>query len=133
VPLKVSVIEPEGEIINVAAKVLLAGVMINADEAVLNDSENALNAVRRHVTADKFAFIVVDGILAEEHTADASVSCDLDKAPRRWRAPSPVRWGLRRSICLGRMGQDFGARKISKRICLCSRTLRRRDCSPRRC
>jgi hypothetical protein len=30
------------------------------------------------------------------------------------------------------MPQGFGARKISKRICLCSRTMRQRHCSPRR-
>jgi hypothetical protein len=41
--------------------------------------------------------------------------------------------GSARSICPGRKGQGCGARRLSKRICLCSKTTRRRRlCSRRR-
>ena len=47
-PLYVPFVEPEGKFINVAAKVLFAGVMIDADQATFENRENALDAVCCH-------------------------------------------------------------------------------------
>jgi len=40
--LDVALIEPEGELVNIAAKVLRAGVVIDADQAAFQNRENAV-------------------------------------------------------------------------------------------
>jgi hypothetical protein len=62
-------IESECELINVAAKVLLAGVMVDADQAAFHDREYALDAIGGHAVASVFAFAVVDTLVAEEQSA----------------------------------------------------------------
>jgi len=43
--------------------VLLAGVMVDADQTALHNRENALDTVRGHVVANVFAVAVVDGFV----------------------------------------------------------------------
>jgi len=72
--LHVAVIQAEGELVDVAAKVLAAGVVIDANDAPFHDRENAFNAVRGDVATHVFARSVVDRIMAEEQSADPGVA-----------------------------------------------------------
>src|SRR3546814_16974402 len=49
VALHVAVVEPEGELVNVAVQVLLAGVVVDTLQAPLQHREHAPNAVGGHV------------------------------------------------------------------------------------
>jgi hypothetical protein len=55
---------------------LRAGVMIDADQAALQDGEDAFGAVRGHVFANVFASSVVHRV--------------VDKADARWLNPGPL-------------------------------------------
>lgn len=82
-PGHVAVIEAERELVNVAAKMLRAGVVINADQPALHDREHGLDAIRSHAVADVFAVAVIDGVVVEKQTADASVGKMLVGVQRR--------------------------------------------------
>ena len=75
--LYVALIQAERELVNVAAKVFLAGVMIDTDQSALHDREHAFHAVRGHVIADIFAIAMVDGFVIEEQSAKAAVNASL--------------------------------------------------------
>src|SRR5574338_1627240 len=60
----VAVVEAEGELADVADKVLGADVVIGADQATLEDRKDALHAVRGYAVADVFAEAVIDAPLA---------------------------------------------------------------------
>ena len=77
VALHVALIQAERELVNVATKVLLAGVVVDADQAALHDREHAFDAVGGHAVADVFAFAVVDGFVIEEQTAKAAIHASL--------------------------------------------------------
>ncbi len=86
--LHVALIEAKGELINVAVQVLVAGVVIDAMQAPLQDRPNALDAVRRHVVTRVLASTVNDRlvtILAKAGIARMLVSVDgrarLDALP----------------------------------------------------
>src|SRR5258708_5246625 len=64
----VSFVQPEGELVNVAAKVLGARVVIDADQAALENRENAFDAVRGHAVAGELASAVIDRIVIEQTT-----------------------------------------------------------------
>src|SRR4051812_14004874 len=59
VALHVPLVEPEGELVDVAAKVFVAGVVIDAVQPALQDSPNGLDAVRVDAIARVFARAVV--------------------------------------------------------------------------
>jgi hypothetical protein len=94
VALYVPLVKPEGELINVAAKVFLAGMVVYADQAALENRENALNAVCGHVIADKFAFTVIDCIVIEKHAADACICSGLVGMQDRSDFHMPMNFGL---------------------------------------
>ena len=64
----VAVIQPEGKFIDVAAKVLGAGVVIDADQTALENREHGLDAVGRDAIADVFAVAVVHAFVVEEQS-----------------------------------------------------------------
>jgi hypothetical protein len=59
VALHVAVIETEGELVNVSTEMLRAGVMVDANQAALENGEDALNSVRGYIVADKLVGAVV--------------------------------------------------------------------------
>jgi hypothetical protein len=72
VVLDVAFIEAEGKFIDVAAKVLFAGMMIGANAAALENGKNAFDAVRGYAVANVFAGTVIDCIVIE--AIDAGIS-----------------------------------------------------------
>lgn len=83
VPLAVSIVEPKCELVDVSAKMLAAGVVVDAENAALHDSEYALDAVGGHVATHKLAATVVDGRVAEEQATDAVIGRCLIGMQRR--------------------------------------------------
>src|SRR5690606_4298275 len=73
VALHVAVVEAERELINVTAKVLLAGVVIDADDAALEHGKGAFDAVGGHAAPDELAFAVVDRLMVEEQPSEAAI------------------------------------------------------------
>src|SRR5271165_3985200 len=65
VVLDVTLVQPERKFVDVAFKVLGAGMVIDADQPALKDGKYAFNPVRRDVTADIFARAVVDCFVRE--------------------------------------------------------------------
>jgi len=63
--LDVAVIQAEGELVNVAVQMLLADVMIYADQAALQNREYTLDAVGRYIVANIFSGAVIDGSVFE--------------------------------------------------------------------
>ena len=61
--LDVALVQPERKFVNVAVKMLRAGVMIDANQAALQDSKDAFNPVGRYILAYVFASAVVHGIV----------------------------------------------------------------------
>jgi hypothetical protein len=57
--LDVALVQSEREFVNVAVQMLRAGVMIDANQAALQDSKDALDAVGCHILANVFASAVV--------------------------------------------------------------------------
>ena len=57
--LDVALIEPEGELVNVAVQMFRAGVVVDADQTTLENRENALDAVRGDAIADELGSAVI--------------------------------------------------------------------------
>src|SRR5260370_15992915 len=76
-PLDMALVEPERELVNVAAKMLRTGVVIDANQAALQNRENALDAVGRYVVADELGSTVVDGFVIEEQAGEAAIAVEL--------------------------------------------------------
>jgi hypothetical protein len=73
VVLDISFVQSEGKFIDVAAKMLWASMVIDADQTALENRENALNSVGSHVVSNILASAVVDGIMAETRVANAII------------------------------------------------------------
>jgi hypothetical protein len=71
--LDVALVQPEGKLINVPAKMLWAGVMVDADQAALENREDTLDAVGSYATANELALAVIDGIVSKEQTIETEV------------------------------------------------------------
>jgi hypothetical protein len=71
--LHIAFVEPEGELIDIAAKVLRAGVVVDANQATLENSEHTFNPVRGHIVANIFARAVVDRGVFKTRTLDADI------------------------------------------------------------
>src|SRR5580704_5655167 len=69
----VAFVEPEGELVNVAAKMLRAGVVIDADQPALENRKDALNAVRGDASAGELAERMVHCVVAEEQPAKIAI------------------------------------------------------------
>src|SRR5260370_40523851 len=82
-PLDMALVEPERELVNVAAKMLRTGVVIDANQAALQNRENALDAVGRYVVADELGSTVVDGFVIEEQAGEAAVAGEVVSTQRR--------------------------------------------------
>jgi hypothetical protein len=52
-------------------------MVIDADQAALEDREDALDAVRRHAVAHELASAVIDRLVIEEQPGEATVSGKL--------------------------------------------------------
>lgn len=63
VVFNVAFVKAEGELINIAAKVLWACMVINAMQPALENSENALDAVCRYIFPNKLACLVIDRLM----------------------------------------------------------------------
>jgi len=59
-----AVIKPESKLINIAAKVFLADLVVNAVNPPLHYSPNALNAVSAHAFEGILLGTVIDGLMA---------------------------------------------------------------------
>lgn len=81
--LDVALVQSEGKLVEVAPRMLAAGVVINANDAAFHDRENAFDAVRCDVAAHVFARRVVDRIVAEEQPADAIVDSRIVRVEHR--------------------------------------------------
>src|SRR3954447_11141965 len=77
VQLDVAFVQPERELVNVAAQMLRAGMMIDAENAALHDREDALDAVGCHVAAHELSSAVIDRLVIEEQPGEATVSGEL--------------------------------------------------------
>lgn len=92
-----AVVIPEGELVQVTLKVLLAAVVIHTRHAALDDAEEAFDAVRGHVATGVFLGGVVHRLVLRELDAHrreggfhpcADGSCGPQTSPRRrgrWR------------------------------------------------
>lgn len=69
----VAFVQPEGKFIDVAGKMLLAGVVINSDQAALKNGEHGLNRVSRHAVLNVFALAVIDRRVIEKQSAHSGV------------------------------------------------------------
>jgi hypothetical protein len=65
VVLYVSFVKAEGEFVNISTEMLLARVMINSDQAALEDGKDAFDAVSGDGTAHELACAMVDRIVVE--------------------------------------------------------------------
>lgn len=74
VPFHVSIIQAEGEFINVAMQVLRAGMMVDAVHPALHYRPNALDRVRVDSAPAVFPGAMVHGFMAEKQSANSSVS-----------------------------------------------------------
>src|SRR5579862_141025 len=84
-PLHVALIQPERELVNVAMQVLVAGVVIDAMQATLQDSPNALNTVGRHaIVPDVLASAMNDGfvLVVAVQSGIAAVLIGMDRRAR---------------------------------------------------
>jgi len=69
----VALVQAESKFIDVAIKMLCAGMMIDANDAALENRENAFHPVRGHAIADVFARAVIDGSVFETRTFNADI------------------------------------------------------------
>src|SRR4051794_8855616 len=73
VELDVALVQPERELVNVPAQVLRAGMVVHADNAPLENREDALDTVRGNAVADELAYAVIDRLVIEEQPGKATV------------------------------------------------------------
>jgi hypothetical protein len=73
VVLDVAFIQSESKLVNVAPKMFRTGMVVNANQAALENSENAFHPVGGHVVADEFASAMVDGLMIEAGIANAFI------------------------------------------------------------
>jgi hypothetical protein len=90
----VAFVQPERKFVNVAVQMLRAGVLIDANQAALQDGKDAFNPVRCHVIADIFACAVIDRIVDKANIADARVRAPFVGMQGRTHFDMPVNGGL---------------------------------------
>src|SRR5215469_1131999 len=61
-----SVVEPEGELVEIHGQVLFADVLVGAHHATLQERPEILAAIGMHFTAHVFAFAVLDDLMREK-------------------------------------------------------------------
>jgi hypothetical protein len=96
VVLDVALVQPERKFINVAVKMLRAGVMIDANKTTLQDGKNAFDAVGCRLAANVFASAVIDCVVDKASTADTGIRAPLVGMQGRASLDMPVNGGLDR-------------------------------------
>jgi len=91
----VAFVQPEGKFVNVSAKMLLACVVVDADDPALENRKDALNTVRGDIVTDIFACAVIDRVVTEER-ADAGVCAGFIRMQSRARLDMLMDRGLDR-------------------------------------
>lgn len=81
----VTVVQTECELVNIAIQVLGASVVIYANEPALENGENALHSICRHIITDIFAGAVVDCLMGETGRFDPVIRCGFVSVQRRAR------------------------------------------------
>src|ERR1700737_1194923 len=71
--LHVTLIKPESKFVDVPPKMLRTSMVIDADQAALENRENALNSIGGHVVSNIFASSMVDNVMAEARIANARI------------------------------------------------------------
>jgi hypothetical protein len=66
-------VQSEGKFIDVAAKMLRAGVVVDADQAALENRENAFDPVSGDIAADELARFMIDRFMLESQGAEAVI------------------------------------------------------------
>jgi hypothetical protein len=89
-------IQAECKFIDVSVKMLRAGVMINADQAALENRENAFHPIRGHVIPNIFARTMVDRSVLEARTFDADIRASFVGVQDRTGFNMPIDSGLDR-------------------------------------
>jgi len=69
----VALVQPEGKLVNVTTKMFFAGVVIDANQAALKHSENALNRVGRYAIPRVLAVAVIDRFMFEKQSAHSGI------------------------------------------------------------
>jgi hypothetical protein len=77
VVLNIAFVQSEGKFINVATKMLWTRMVVDTNDAALENRENALNSVGGHVVSNILASAMVDSIMVEARVADASICASL--------------------------------------------------------
>jgi len=72
--LHLAVIQAEGELVDIAAQVLDAGMVVDAMQAALHHGPHALNTVRMDLTAYPFLLVVIDGLVRVEDALESIVA-----------------------------------------------------------
>jgi len=73
VMLYIPFVQAEGKFVNIAAKMFLAGVMIDTDQAALENRENAFNSIGGHVVSHILSSAMIDNIMAKARAANAHI------------------------------------------------------------
>src|SRR5574337_174155 len=81
--LHVAVVQAEGKFINIAIKMLDANVVIDADQAALENGEDAFNAIGSHVIANVFARTVIDRRMIVARAFKSGVYAEFVSVHRR--------------------------------------------------
>jgi hypothetical protein len=98
----VAFVQPEGKFIDVAVEMLLAGVMIDTDQAAFENRENAFDSVCGHIIADIFALTVIDRIMIEGQASNADIRAGFVGVDRRTNLDILKDHGLDRlGVCSG--------------------------------
>jgi len=86
VPRHIALVEPESELVNVAAKMLRADVMERAVNPALQDGPDALDPIGCHVIPDVLSGAVHDALVLEQRANDAVISAGIIRVnSRAWR------------------------------------------------
>lgn len=81
-PFYIAIVKTKGEFINVVAKMLFTGVMIDTVQPTFHYRPYTFNAISCHASADVFASAVV-GFVVEKYTADPPVAAMFIRVQHR--------------------------------------------------
>src|SRR6202035_4985845 len=96
----VSFIEPESELINIAAKMLWAGMMINTMQSAFENRKNAFNPICSDIVANEFPRFMIDRFMLESQHIEAIICASLIRINRRTSFHSPNDCSLNRSLII---------------------------------
>jgi hypothetical protein len=100
-PLDVALVQAKGKLVNVPAKMFLAGVMVDAMQPALQDGPDALNGIGGHRPTGILASRMVDGIVPVEQAVEVTEANVIVrvKLAARFNAPMNLAmYGVKRSV-----------------------------------